>query len=116
MTMKGVNSTSFASIKDDLTEIIAESIGVPKTSVKLTIKDTDRTSDRQGGTVINVEISIKEEGEKSTIVNEISTGSITSAVNKEISNSPTLSEVGIEIESVSTPTVKQNTITGNYFI
>jgi len=116
MTMEGVNSTNFESIKDELTEITAKSIGVPKTSVKLTITDTDRTSDREGGTVINVEISVKGEGDKNTIANAISTGSFTTVMNEEISNSPTLSEAGIEIESVSTPTVKQNTITGNDFI
>ena len=116
MTMEGVNSANFESVKDELTDITAKSIGVPKPSVKLTIKEADRTSEREGGTVINVEISVKGEDDKNTIANAISTGSFTSAMNEKISMSPTLSEAGIEIESVSTPTVKQKTITGNDFI
>ena len=114
MTMEGVTSANFATMKDELTEIAAESIGVPKTSVKLTI-ETDRTLDREEGTVINVEISVKGEDDKNTEVNAISTPAFTSVINKEISKSPKLSEAGIEIESVSPPTVKQNTVTGNDF-
>ena len=116
MTMEGVTSTNFESLKDELTEITAKSLGVPKTSVKLTIKETDRTSDREGGTVINVEISVNEKDDKTNIANAISTGEFTRTMNEEISKSSTLSGAGIEVLSVSTPTVKQNTITGNDFI
>ena len=114
MTMEGVSSANFESIKDELTAITAKSLGVPNTSVKLTLKETDNM--REGGTVINVEISIEDGYDTNKVVNAISTGSFTTAMNEEVSNSPTLSEAGIEIKSVSTPTVKQNTITGNDFI
>ena len=116
MTVEGINSANFESMKDELTKITAKSIGVPKTSVKLTVKETLRTSDRKGGTTIIAEILVNGTDNKNTKVNAISTGSFTKAMNKEISKSPTLSEAGIKIESVSTPTVKQNTITGNDFI
>ena len=130
MTMKGVSSTNFGSIKDELSAITAKAIGVPKTSVMLTIKETERlitsddkdellqmlASDREGGTVISVEISIKGEDDMKNVWNKISTGSFTSAIKGEISNSPTLSKDGIEIESVSTPTVKKITAPGKDFI
>ena len=115
MTMQGVSSTNFESIKDELAAITAEAIGVPKTSVMLTIKETDSTSERQGGTVIIVEISMKGEDDMKNVWNTISTGSFTNSITEEISKSPTLSKAGIEIESVSIPTVKRTTTPGKDF-
>ena len=109
MTMDGVSSANFETIKDELTAITAKSLGVPNTSVKLTLKETDNM--REGGTVINVEISIKDEDDTSNIVNAISTGSFTETMNEEVRNSTTLSTAGIVVESTSTPIVKK--ISGN---
>jgi hypothetical protein len=116
MTMDGVTTSNFESMKEDLTAIIAKSLGVPKTSVKLTIKETDSISERGGDAVITATISIKGEDDKGKLENSIASGSFTKSMNEEIKKSPTLSKAGIQLESASNPIVKISKQTCNVFI
>jgi len=102
MTFSGVVSSSyFDTIKDDLKEAIATTLGVDSSYITLTLKSSIT---RSSSTVVVVTITSTDEDEIGDIEDAIESSSFVSSVNTEISNSGTLS--GISLDSVTDPTTE----------
>lgn len=106
ITMDGVSESNFESLKNDLTVAVSKSLGVPVSSVKLEMSNSDTVSALSKDTVIVTIVSIKNETDMNTLTNSIDSGVFTEGMKEEISKTPALNTAGITLEAVSKSVVK----------
>jgi hypothetical protein len=106
ITMDGVSESNFESLKNDLTVAVSKSLGVPLSSVKLEMSNSDTVSALSKDTVIVTIVSIKNETDMNTLTNSIDSGVFTEGMKEEISKTPALNTAGITLEAVSKSVVK----------
>ena len=104
--MDGVTESNFETLKHDLTVAVSKSLGVPVSSVKLEMNNSDTVSALAKDTVVVTIVSIENETDKNTLTNSIDSGIFTAVMEDEISKSPALISAGVKLDVVSKSVVK----------
>ena len=103
MTFDGLTESTFEEVKTDLTNSVANALGVAYSAVELNIKNQRRRKRSVGsnGIVVDVTITTMDLKAISDIKNSINSGTFESALNGEIQNSPSLNDKGFSLTGVS---------------
>ena len=105
----GVASTNFNAIKDELKGAIAAALSCPdcpafdSSMIELTHKESIQQLDPAITITVVVTITSMDEGFVIGILNAMKLTSFVSTVNTEISNSVTLSSIGVALDSATDP-------------
>ena len=109
MAVAGVTESNFDTLKTELTDVFATSVGVPSSSVGLSLMDSTVAS-RSTGTVIVATIKSSNANTVDAVKSSIGSGSFKETLNDEISNSETLKASGVVMNAVSEPKVVMTNI------
>ena len=109
MTMAGVTPSNFGTIKEELTDVVATTLGVSNSSVDLSLVENTVAS-RSTSTVIVATIKSSNANTVDAVKNSIGSGSFKETLNDEISNSETLKASGVVMNAVSEPKVVMTNI------
>ena len=109
MAVAGVTESNFDTLKTELTDVFATSVGVPSSSVGLSLMDSTVAS-RSTGTVIVATIKSSDAKAVEAVKSSIGSESFKETLNDEISNSETLKASGVVMNAVSEPKVVMTNI------
>ena len=109
MAVAGVTESNFDTFKTELTDVFATSVGVPSSSVGLSLMDSTVAS-RSTSTVIVATIKSSNANTVDAVKSSIGSGSFKETLNDEISNSETLKASGVVMNAVSEPKVVMTNI------
>ena len=104
MAVAGVTESNFDTLKTELTDVFATSVGVPSSSVRLSLMGSTVAS-RSTGTVIVATIKSSNANTVDAVKSSIGSGSFKETLNDEISNSEALKASGVVMNAVSEPKV-----------